>query len=39
MQVSENQQERLERVQHYVELFAGTAPDPTDVDKFMARHQ
>ena len=39
MPVSENPQERLERVQHYVELFAGIAPNPTDVDNFMARHQ
>ena len=39
MQVSENPQERLARVQHYVELFAGAAPNPRDVDKFMARHQ
>ena len=39
MQVSENSQERLERVQHYVELFAGIAPNPTDVANFMARYQ
>ena len=39
MQVSENPQERLARMQHYVELFAGAAPNPKDVDKFMARHQ
>ncbi len=39
MQVSENPQERLARMQHYVELFAGAAPNPRDVDKFMARHQ
>lgn len=39
MQVSENRQDRLERVQHYVELFAGTQPTQDDVDRFLKRHQ
>lgn len=39
MQVSETRAERLARVQHYVELFAGARPAAADVDRFLARHQ
>jgi AcrR family transcriptional regulator len=39
MQVSEDPHERLERVQHYVELFSGVHPFSTDVDRFMNRHK
>ncbi|PVA06097.1 TetR/AcrR family transcriptional regulator [Thalassorhabdomicrobium marinisediminis] len=38
MQVEESRPERLARVQHYVEMFAGMAPAPEDVRRFMARH-
>ncbi|MGC1503299.1 MAG: TetR/AcrR family transcriptional regulator [Sulfitobacter sp.] len=39
MQVKETPTERLARVQHYVELFAGAAPKPDEVARFMDRHQ
>ncbi|MEM5503148.1 TetR/AcrR family transcriptional regulator [Ahrensia kielensis] len=39
MQVEEDRQERLERVQYYVEAFAGTPPEEQDVERFLARHQ
>ncbi|MDA5095547.1 TetR/AcrR family transcriptional regulator [Aliiroseovarius sp. KMU-50] len=38
MQVQEDPQERLERVQHYIELFSGVRPAQRDVERFMARH-
>ncbi|GEM_PF-268153 len=38
MQVEENRQDRLARVQHYVELFAGVRPAPEDVQRFLDRH-
>ncbi len=38
MQVSEDPGERLDRVQHYVEIFASTRPDPEDVARFVRRH-
>lgn len=38
MQVSEDPQERLGRVQHYVELFAGAVPSDADIAAFKARH-
>lgn len=38
MQVAEPRPARLARVQHYVELFAGTAPSARDVAAFLARH-
>ena len=38
MQVEEDRRERLARVQHYVEIFAGTVPALKDVDCFLARH-
>lgn len=38
MQVEENWQERLARVPHYVELFAGTRPDAEDIRNFTERH-
>lgn len=39
MQVMEDRPERLARVQHYVELFAGIRPTSDDVQKFLNRHQ
>lgn len=39
MQVEEDRQERLERVQYYVEAFAGTPPEEQDVERFLARHK
>ena len=39
MQVRENRQERLARVQHYVELFAGQRPTERDTEQFLARHR
>ncbi|MCT4557608.1 MAG: TetR/AcrR family transcriptional regulator [Pelagimonas sp.] len=38
MEVNESHHERLGRVQHYVELFASTAPQPCHVADFIARH-
>lgn len=38
MNVSELPQERLLRVQDYVELFAGTRPSETEIAAFLARH-
>lgn len=38
MQLEETRQERLARVQHYVEIFSGTAPSVRDVNCFLARH-
>jgi AcrR family transcriptional regulator len=38
MDVQENKDERLARVQHYVELFAGSRPAQKDVDCFLKRH-
>lgn len=38
MQVKEAQQERLARVAHYVEIFAGAVPAAKDIDCFLARH-
>lgn len=38
MQVEENWQERLARVPHYVELFAGKRPSVKDVQGFKERH-
>ena len=39
MQVEEDRQERLARVQQYVEIFAGTVPSAKDVDRFLDRHR
>ncbi|MFT4717246.1 MAG: AcrR family transcriptional regulator [Paracoccaceae bacterium] len=39
MQIQENSEERLARVQQYVELFAGIRPSVRDVDGFLGRHQ
>jgi len=39
MRVTEDRQERLARVRHYVELFAGCVPDEAEVDAFCARHR
>ncbi|MFK7762148.1 MAG: TetR/AcrR family transcriptional regulator [Roseobacter sp.] len=38
MQIQEVRQERLARVQHYVEVFSGTVPFAQDVDRFLMRH-
>lgn len=38
MKVAEPRAERLARVQHYVEIFAGAAPETRDVERFLARH-
>jgi AcrR family transcriptional regulator len=38
MQVEENRQDRLTRVQHYVEFFAGSAPTTKEIDRFLQRH-
>ncbi|MCY0093174.1 TetR/AcrR family transcriptional regulator [Hoeflea ulvae] len=38
MQVEENREERLRRVQHYVELFASVSPQPDDIARFTRRH-
>ena len=38
MDVQENKDERLARVQHYVELFAGSRPAQNDVQHFLKRH-
>ncbi len=38
MHVDENRDERLRRVQRYVEVFSGLAPSQGDVDHFLARH-
>jgi len=38
MQVEEAPKERLERVRHYVELFAGTKPSIREVQKFLLQH-
>lgn len=39
MQVTEHFEERLNRVQHYVELFSGVRPTSDDIDNFVLRHQ
>jgi AcrR family transcriptional regulator len=39
MQLAETKEERLARVQHYVELFAGVRPAPQDINTFLTRHQ
>lgn len=39
MQVEEDPTDRLERVQEYVELFAGSPPNTPEVAGFLARHQ
>lgn len=39
MQVEEMRDERLARVQHYVELFANVRPAARDVQRFLDRHQ
>ncbi len=39
MQVAEARADRLARVRHYVELFAGTGPTPADTTRFLERHQ
>lgn len=39
MQVEEARDERLARVQHYVELFAGVPPISDDTKRFLDRHQ
>jgi AcrR family transcriptional regulator len=39
MQVEETNEERLARVQHYVELFAGVRPAARDIKNFLNRHQ
>ncbi|WP_394199968.1 TetR/AcrR family transcriptional regulator [Litoreibacter albidus] len=36
--VEEARQDRLARVQHYVEIFSGTVPSTKDVEGFLARH-
>lgn len=38
MQITENDVERLARVQHYVELFAGVQPPKCDVAMFLKRY-
>ena len=38
MDITEPRAERLARVQHYVELFAGTPPTPAEAAEFLARH-
>jgi AcrR family transcriptional regulator len=38
MEVEEARQDRLARVQHYVEIFSGTVPSRRDVEGFLARH-
>ena len=38
MQVEEPREDRLKRVQHYVEIFAGVRPKASDVDAFLERH-
>lgn len=38
MHIEEPKQERLNRVQHYVEIFAGTCPMQEDVNRFLERH-
>lgn len=38
MHVEENRDERLQRVQRYVEIFSGVVPTKDDVDCFLARH-
>ena len=39
MQVTEDRQERLFRVQNYVELFAGVHPSDHDTENFTQRHR
>lgn len=39
MRVTEDRRERLARVRHYVELFAGCVPDEVVVDAFCGRHE
>ncbi|MDO6519967.1 TetR/AcrR family transcriptional regulator [Shimia thalassica] len=39
MQVAENAEDRLERVQHYVELFANRRPSSQDIATFVRRHK
>lgn len=39
IEVSENESERLARVQHYVELFASVRPSDYDIEKFLNRHR
>lgn len=39
MQVRETREERLARVQHYVELFAGVSPAAHEVERFLDRHR
>ena len=38
MKVAESRDERLLRVQRYVEIFSGSVPAKNDVDRFIARH-
>lgn len=38
MHTEETRQERLARVQHYVELFAGARPAEQDIKRFLSRH-
>ncbi len=38
MDISEHPDERLARVQHYVELFASTAPTAAEIERFEQRH-
>lgn len=38
MEIEEARQDRLTRVQHYVEIFSGTVPSTNDVEEFLARH-
>lgn len=39
MEISEKHEERLRRVQHYVELFAGVRPQEVDVENFVGRQR
>lgn len=39
MEITEDHEERLRRVRHYVELFAGVRPQDCDVDSFVSRQR
>lgn len=38
MQVTEDREERLARVQHYIEIFTNIRPEATDIQRFTERH-
>lgn len=39
MQTEEDLELRLKRIPEYVAIFTGTAPEPREMDRFLARHK